>query len=159
VGTTERLAHLVWQEHARTPVGVWGFFFPVTVAVWRFLIETHDPRAGKVHALWHDQTVPLPNEFEIEGESYFARRGRCSFDPEKGPLFLGDGGNWLMELVEAPAVTDALEAVAYAVPDSIPMEHRSRLQIDPRHIPQPDARLVQDLATALQTAVASAPKG
>jgi hypothetical protein len=136
------------------PVGASGFFFPVSIAAWRYLQLVRPALAGDVHAFWTDHTVPLVNELEVSGMQYLARRGAQSYDYSHGPVFVGPGGTWLMDVLDRPDVMDAIEALAYAIWHAVGRDRIRRGALTLDEIPVPDADLTQRLEAALRSGVA-----
>jgi hypothetical protein len=148
------LGELIRLEHASVPPGAWGFFFPVTLAVWRLLQAARPTSAGEVHAFWTDGSIPVENELEVFGSKYLARRGTRSYDYCHGPVFAGPGGQWLMEVLENPDVLDAVEGIAYTIPQSVGRERVRAGIVALEDIPPPDRVLVARLQLALECAIA-----
>jgi hypothetical protein len=148
---TISLAELVRREHSNVPVGAWGFFFPVVIALWRFLNEASGGSLGRVRAIWADTAGPTHAELEVDGDQYLLRRGGSpSFDVSGGPMFIGPGGTWLMDqLVEGPLL-DLVERVAYSVADSVPNIVKSKGSVSVGDVPPPDGALVSELALLAQ---------
>ena len=99
--SSDRSAHLeslLRREFVSTPLAQWGFFFPVTVAVWRY-----------IQAEWPGAVGEL----------------RCGFDTE--PYFAGDGADWFIDSVLADErVLGPIERLAYAASAALPASAVSR---------------------------------
>ena len=154
------LGELIRLEHSNVPPGAWGFFFPVTLAVWRYVVNRGVREAGEVHAFWTDSAVLVENEIEVRGLTYLSRRNARSHDYAEGPVFCGHGGQWLMHLLEPPEVLSAIEAVAYSVPHSIAQRVVRSGVVRLQDIPQPAlslvARLEESIGLRLQGSGAAA---
>ena len=142
------LAALLRQEHANVLSGAWGFFFPVVLAVWRYLNSVSAEALGEVHAVWTDTEAAVPTEIEVRGEKFVVtHRQELSFDPDEGPLFFGSGGTWLVgELEEGPFV-EAVEAVAYDMLNRVPKGRLAEGPLSLREVPEADEALVDRLAS------------
>ena len=141
------LASLVRKEHSNLPVGAWGFFFPVVLAVWRFLNITHPGALGEVHPRWADRSAAVPTEVEVSGDSYLIRHtAALSFDPTEGPVLLGPGGSWIAEEMSSGPLLDAVESLAYAVSGSIAQSLPRGGVLRLEQIPPPDRALVVEVA-------------
>ncbi len=147
---SQDLGELIRLEHSNIPPGAWGFFFPVALAVWRYVVNRGVQGANEVHAFWTDSTVSVANEIEVRGLTYMVRRNACSHDYAHGPIFCGPGGQWLMQLLEPPEVVSAVEAVAYSVPHSINQRVVRSGVVGLQDIPHPDASLVARLEESIE---------
>jgi hypothetical protein len=141
------LADLIRREHSNVPVGAWGFFFPVVIALWRFLNDISAGRLGRVRAIWADVSGPTQAELEVDGDQYLLRRGGPpSFDVAGGPMFIGPGGTWLMDQLAEGALLDLVERVASSVADSVSPSAKSKGSVSIDEVPPPDPALVSNLA-------------
>jgi hypothetical protein len=135
------LLELVRREHCNIPMGAWGYFFPVSIAVWRLADEMSGGRLGPIRAVWLDRASPVESEVEVSGTTYLVRRAIQASHPDEGPAFFGPGGAWLMEQMQGELL-DAVERLAYAMLEAIdqPKAQSGRLRladiggVDPRPV-------------------------
>ncbi len=146
------LLDLVKREHCNIPMGAWGFFFPVSIAVWRLADEMAGGQLGPVHAAWLDRASPVDSEVEVSGSTYLVRRRLQPTDPSQGPAFFGSGGAWLMEHLQGELL-DAVEALAYAVLEAVNRDRAESGRLRPDDIGVVDSRLVKAVASLTQRAV------
>jgi hypothetical protein len=123
--SSDRPAHLealLRREFVSTPLAHWGFFFPVTVAVWRFIQSEWPGAVGELH---------------------------CGFDTE--PYFAGDGAEWFIDSVLADErVLNPIERLAYAASNALPQSAVSRGFIKQEELTALNARDVEQLVEALE---------
>ena len=146
------LLELVKREHCNIPMGAWGFFFPVSIAVWRLADEMASGRLGPVHAAWLDRAAPLGSEVEVTGPTYVVRRGLQAMDPTEGPAFFGAGGAWLVEHLQGELL-DAVEALAYAVLSAADNEKAQAGRLRSIDIGMVDPALIEAVASLTLRAV------
>jgi hypothetical protein len=146
------LLDLVKREHCNIPMGAWGFFFPVSIAVWRLADEMAGGRLGPVRAVWLDRASPVNSEVEVSGSTYFVRRGVQPTDPSQGPTFFGSGGAWLMQHLQGELL-DAVEALAYAVLEAANQAKAQSGRLQPQDICTVDSTLVRAVASLTHRAV------
>jgi hypothetical protein len=146
----DTLAELLRQEHSNVPVGAWGFFFPVTLAAWRFVNLVAEDTLGEVAAAWLDTSAPVPTEIEVVGDRYMLRHKQESdLDPESGPLFFGPGGDRLLRELQEGELLDAVEAMAFSILRSLPPRVKDRGVADVSDVPTPPADLLDRLSDEL----------
>ena len=146
------LLELVKREHCNIPMGAWGFFFPVSIAVWRLADEMAGGHLGPVHAAWLDRASPVNSEVEVSDLTYLVRRAIQPTDPSQGPAFFGPGGAWLMEHLQGELL-DAVEALAYAILEAVNREKAESGRLRPDDIGVVDSRLVEAVASLTYRAV------
>jgi hypothetical protein len=149
---TGTLLDLVKREHCNIPIGAWGFFFPVSIAVWRLADEMAGGRLGPVRAAWLDRASPVDSEVEVSDSAYLVRRAIQPADPSEGPAFFGPGGAWLMEQLQGQFL-DGVEALAYAVLEAVDREKAESGRLRPTDIGLIDSRLVEAVASLTYRAV------
>ena len=146
-GSTIGLAELIRREHSNVPVGAWGFFLPVVIALWRFLNDISAGRLGRVRAIWADVSGLTQAELEVDGDQYLLHRGGPpSFDVAGGPMFIGPGGTWLMDQLAEGPLLDLVERVAYSVADTVSISAKSKGSVSIDEVPPPNPALTSALA-------------
>lgn len=54
---TALLEQLIREEFMNIPIMKWGYFFPCTIAIWRYIEERWPGTLGEVHASYRDEPV------------------------------------------------------------------------------------------------------
>jgi hypothetical protein len=119
------LMKLVRTELVSIPIEHWGFFFPMHVAVWRFIEAKRPGVLGGLKATFRDE-----------------------------PCFHGKGARWFTRVLGNRAdYIDALEAIMYPITRDAPTETRERVRdrgfFFDSEIPPIETTLVRQLASTV----------
>ena len=116
----ELLRTLILNELSNLPIENWGFFFPVFVALWRFIEELRPHTLGTI---------------------------RAGFDTE--PYFHGPRARWFVDsLAHDERILGAAEKIMYGVVDALGSALMGRDSISVREVPPIDDALLFELAEA-----------
>ena len=149
-----RFLALVVREHCSLPIGAWGYFFPVCVAVWRLADAMAGGRLGPVRAVWVDKAAAVPSEVEVSGDTYMVRRATARSDVSEGPGFYGAGGSWLMEQMQGDML-GAVDRLAWAVLAAVDHGKAESGRLRPSDIGPIDPALVTAVVSLTRRAVES----
>ena len=119
------LKDLIRREIASIPIAHWGYFYPVHVAVWRFIEAERPGVLGELHS---------------------------GYDTE--PYFKGKGSEWFSgTLGNRDEYLDLLEQIMYPIAASLTPEAKKRGFLLEPEVPLPDSDVVRRLTeTVLKAA-------
>ena len=122
------LRELIRSELLSIPLDQWGFFFPVHVAVWRFLHGLKPTLIGELDA---------------------------GYDGE--PYFKGRGAEWFITSVtNNPRYVELVEDIMYRVTSRLPPSSFERGFVSESELPPLDPAIVDQLRTVVRSQVQNA---
>ena len=121
----ERFTALLRAELVAIPLEHWGYFFPATVAIWRFVQQSRPDLLGELSAGY-----------------------------KREPWFRGHGALWFTsDLLNAPSVVDALDVLMRSMADGVPSSAWDRGFLTSAEVVQPPAVTVAALVAAVFAAL------
>lgn len=121
----EHFTGLLRAELVAIPLEHWGYFFPATVAIWRFVQQSRPDLLGALSAGY-----------------------------KREPWFRGHGALWFTsDLLNAPSVVEALDVLMRSVADAVPSSAWDRGFLTSAEVVPPHAVTVATLVAAVVSAL------
>jgi len=143
-----RLKEVLIEELVSIPTYLWGGFFAIHVALWRFLREIEPDVYAPVDAFKQSHVPQYPYSLRITGDSYqLTRHVGSDVQSSSGYEFYGPSADRLDALLweEGPLV-DAVEQLAYYLSDCTNREAFLRGTVSREDLPVLHNSLVEQLA-------------
>ncbi len=123
----QELHNLIDKEHLSIPPMMWGYFFPINIAVWRFLKKKRSNKISDVCAEKWEFISEIPGRLFIDGDKYIIERHPAGIpdlgeNPEEPRLFGDDLDCYLQTVCRDGVVLDLIEELSWAYMKGIPKE-------------------------------------
>jgi hypothetical protein len=119
------LDKLIRDELSNITIDKWGYYFPLMLAIWRYIELRHPGVLGELHARYADE-----------------------------PEISGVGAQWFMgELMNNAELLDVLDAIAYGVVDRLPKQAMQRGFVTSRDLPDLELGLIGRLRSVIDREV------
>jgi hypothetical protein len=156
---TEILRECITSELVRIPTTLWGHFFAIQVALWRFLRSQRPDRVPPVYATWWDKISTVPARLDIEDDRYVLTRFTGGIPPGSNldhpdfftvPPWSSDALDRLMSVFwEEGDVLDLTEKLAYFASNNVDRQKFRSGSIERADVPDFRLEDLQALANAL----------
>ena len=153
MSSPEKLESLITAELVSIPTYLWGGFFPIHVALWRYLIEQQAGIPGPVDAFKQSIVPQFPYSLRIQGDQYeLTRQNSSAATNDGGYVFSGPQSEQLKDILwrDGP-ILDGVEQLAYFVSDNTNRESFLTGQVSEEDLPALDKNIIRVLANELCT--------
>jgi hypothetical protein len=154
MSSPERLESLITAELVSIPTYLWGGFFPIHVALWRYLIEQQFGIRGPVNASKQSIVPHFPYILRIQGEKYELTRQNfpVAGKDDGGYVFNGPQTEQLKDILwrDGP-ILDSVEQLAYFVSDNTNRESFLTGHVSEKDLPPLDKNIIRVLTNELCT--------